>query len=97
LVFETLLHCFFGTLRCDGMSFVSGASIVHCCRDSCRIGRFILALLLLLPISKHLVAFVQVLQKVQTFVFCMNNKIPNNMLNMDNAQWHNFPPPHKNN
>jgi len=97
LVLETLLHYFLGTLRCDGVPFVSGASLVCCYRDSSCIGRFILALVLLVPISKHLVAFVQVLQEVQTYVSCMKTKIPNNMLNLDSAQWHNFPPPHKNN
>jgi hypothetical protein len=49
----------------------------------------------MVPISKHLVASAWVLQEVQTYVSCMKTKIPQNMLNLDNAQWHNFPTPYK--
>ncbi len=77
------------------MQFISGAPLVCCYRASYRIGRFILILFLLVPISKHLVVSVQILQKVQTHVSYMKTKILENMLDMDSAQWHSFPPPHK--
>ncbi len=51
-----LLCHFFGTLRCVGVQFVSGAPLVCCCKASCCIGSCILALFILVPISKHLVA-----------------------------------------
>ncbi len=49
----------------------------------------------MVPISKHLVVSIQVLQEVQTYVSCMKTKIPKNMLDLDSVQWHNFPPFHK--
>jgi len=64
LEYETLLHHFFNILKCDGVQFVCGAPLVHCYKDSRCIGKLTLALFLLVLISKHLVAFIQVLQQV---------------------------------
>jgi hypothetical protein len=45
---------FVGTLRCNGVQFIYGAPLVCYCKDSCRIGKLILIVLLLVPISKTL-------------------------------------------
>jgi hypothetical protein len=75
------------------MQFVSGAPLARCddhCRAQSCIGALILALFLLVLISKHLGVSVQVLLEVQICVSYMKTKKLKNVLDMDSVQVHRF-------
>jgi hypothetical protein len=92
LVLETPLHCFLGTLRCVGGQSTDSAPLICGCRAFSRIGRFILALFIMGPISKHSRMSIQVLQEVQVGVSYMKTKISKNMLNnLNSVEVHKFP------
>ncbi len=74
LILETSLHCFLRTLRHVGRQFANGAPLVCGYKASFCISKFILVLLLLGPISKHLEVSIQVLQEVQIHVLLWRPK-----------------------
>jgi hypothetical protein len=79
-------HHFHDTFKCVVLQFVSGAPLTHCdghCRAQPCINALILTLFLLVLISKHLWASIQVLLKIQIYVFYMKTKKSKNVLNID--------------
>ncbi len=96
LVLETLFCCFFGTLKCVGKQFASGAPLVCGYMTSFDICIFISTLFLLGPMSMHTGVSIEVLQVVQIDVFCMKTKILKNVLDPNhNVQVCRFPLSHK--
>jgi hypothetical protein len=71
LVLETPLHWFLSTLRCVWGQSSNSAPLVCGYKTFSHIGRFILALLIMGPISKHSGMSTQVLQEVQVGVSYM--------------------------
>jgi hypothetical protein len=84
---------FHGTLKCVVLQFVCGAPLA-CSDDHCRaqvyIGAVILALFILVFISKHLRVFVKVLLEVQNYASYMKTKKTKNLLDLDCVQMHTF-------
>jgi hypothetical protein len=77
VILEMPFQHFYGTFKCVAMQFVSGAPLVHCddcCRAQSCIGALIVALFLLVLISKHLGVSIHVLLEVQICVSCMKTK-----------------------
>jgi hypothetical protein len=84
-ILETSLCCFLHTLRHVGRQFANGAPLVCGYKVSFCISKFILVLLFLGPISKHLEVSTQVLQEVQIHVLCMKTKKSKNSLDLDSV------------
>jgi hypothetical protein len=82
MILEMPLRHFYETFKCVAMEFVSGAPLAHCddrCKAQSCIGALILALFLLVLISKHLGVSAQVLLEIQICVSCMKTKKSKNV------------------
>jgi hypothetical protein len=88
VVFEMPICCFHDTFKCVVVQFVSGATLSHCddrCKAQPCINVFILALFLLVLISKHWGVFIQVLLEVRICASYMKTKKSKNVLDLNNV------------